>query len=76
MPSRCLRSKSGIQKVPSGYARGWVPVQYVSNVRTYFEILNWLTANKASESPTEQDLAPRDADELQTASAGQDTNSI
>jgi membrane-bound lytic murein transglycosylase F len=51
--------------LPHGYARGWEPVQYVSNIRIYFEILNWLDEedNPAIESlqvpQTEQQTATK-----------------
>ena len=28
-----------------GYARGWEPVRYVDNVRRYFEVMAWITAD-------------------------------
>jgi len=27
-----------------GYARGWEPVQYVQNIRAFYDVLNWLAA--------------------------------
>jgi len=36
-----------------GYARGWEPVKYVDNVRTYYDILNWLTREEEPEPVTE-----------------------
>jgi len=39
-------------QVPYGYARGWEPVGYVENVRTYFEILSWLTLD---DEPVQQE---------------------
>lgn len=62
-----LAQKKWFSQVPYGYARGWEPVQYVDNVRTYYEILNWL---RSDENP-----ATNDADdnqnkyELKTAKA-------
>ena len=35
--------------VPFGYARGWEPVLYVDNIRAYYNILKWLTANEEAE---------------------------
>jgi membrane-bound lytic murein transglycosylase F len=32
--------------LPYGYARGWEPVLYVNNIRRYYNILKWLTANE------------------------------
>jgi len=55
-------------QVPNGYARGWEPVQYVENVRTYFEILNWLEPETETEAeyPTDNTL-PSPEPGLQTA---------
>ena len=33
-------------RVKYGYARGWEPVLYVNNIRNYYNILRWLTANE------------------------------
>jgi len=38
-----LTEREYYSQVPYGYARGWEPVRYVQNVRTYLEILTWLT---------------------------------
>ena len=48
-----LAQKEWYSQLPSGYARGWEPVQYVNNVRTYYEILNWLTLGEAEEDSDE-----------------------
>jgi len=53
--------------LPHGYARGWEPVQHVSNIRTYFEILNWLTQD--DETGTDQLPNELQDDTLQTADA-------
>ncbi|NGP53889.1 membrane-bound lytic murein transglycosylase MltF [Thioalkalivibrio sp. XN8] len=39
-----------------GYARGWEPVRYVDNIRRYYEILGWITAD-----PRAPQLAGRSA---------------
>jgi membrane-bound lytic murein transglycosylase F len=41
-----LTKKEYYSQVPHGYARGWAPVVYVNNVRTYYEILTWLTLDE------------------------------
>jgi membrane-bound lytic murein transglycosylase F len=33
-------------RVKYGYARGWEPVLYVNNIRNYYNILRWITANE------------------------------
>lgn len=34
-----------------GYARGWEPVRYVDNIRRYYEILGWITAETRVSRP-------------------------
>jgi len=36
------------QQTRFGYARGYEPVKYVENIRTYYEILKWLTSKEAT----------------------------
>jgi len=38
-----LSQRKWYSKLPYGYARGWEPVLYVNNVRSYYNILKWLT---------------------------------
>ena len=33
-------------QLPGGYARGWEPVQYVENIRTYYDIMQWLGSDE------------------------------
>ncbi|MEE4185013.1 MAG: membrane-bound lytic murein transglycosylase MltF [Gammaproteobacteria bacterium] len=42
-----LAEREYYSTVPYGYARGWEPVRYVQNVRTYLEILTWLTLEES-----------------------------
>jgi len=49
-----LAIRTWYSQAPHGYARGWEPVQYVSNIRTYYEILNWLTQDQ---QPQENHIA-------------------
>lgn len=39
-----LTQKKWHSRVKRGYARGWAPVHYVDNVRSYYEALMWLTS--------------------------------
>ena len=48
-----LAQRKWYSKLPYGYARGWEPVLYVNNIRTYYNILKWLTAN---EEPPEGEI--------------------
>lgn len=41
-----------------GYARGWEPVQLVDNIRRYYEVLAWITAD-TSDRPVVADGAKR-----------------
>ena len=40
-----LTQKKWYSTVPHGYARGWQPVRYVDNIRSYYEVLMWMTAD-------------------------------
>ena len=44
-----LSQREWYSRVPFGYARGWEPVLYVDNIRAYYNILQWLTANEEAE---------------------------
>ena len=44
-----LAQREWYSRVPFGYARGWEPVLYVNNIRAYYNILQWLTANEEAE---------------------------
>jgi membrane-bound lytic murein transglycosylase F len=39
-----LTQKKWYSRVKRGYARGWAPVHYVDNIRSYYEALVWLTS--------------------------------
>ncbi|MGI9247920.1 MAG: membrane-bound lytic murein transglycosylase MltF [Woeseiaceae bacterium] len=41
-----LAQRKWYSRLPYGYARGWEPVLYVNNIRSYYNILKWLTANE------------------------------
>lgn len=64
-----LAKKQYYSELPYGYARGWEPVAYVRNVRTYYDILSWLTLDE------QQEVAPESIYEepaIQTASGESD----
>ncbi len=46
-----LAQRKWYTRVPFGYARGWEPVLYVNNIRSYYNILKWLTANEGKSVP-------------------------
>ncbi len=41
-----LSQRKWYSQLKYGYARGWEPVLYVNNIRSYYTILKWLTANE------------------------------
>jgi membrane-bound lytic murein transglycosylase F len=45
-----LARKRWYSRVKYGYARGWEPVLYVNNIRNYYNILRWITANEQREN--------------------------
>jgi membrane-bound lytic murein transglycosylase F len=51
-----LAQRKWYTKVPYGYARGWEPVLYVNNIRSYYNIMKWLTANEESEIPDDAEI--------------------
>ena len=64
-----LAQQKWYSQVPYGYARGWEPVQYVNNVRTYFEILNWLSTGdeeQRNEEPADLQTAELDDNRART----------
>ena len=52
-----LAQRKWYTRVPYGYARGWEPVLYVNNIRSYYNILKWLTENPAA-SDADSDAVP------------------
>ena len=50
-----LSKKKWFQQTRYGYARGREPVRYVENVRTYYDILVWLTEQEALDTEAPQE---------------------
>ena len=46
-----LAQRKWYERLPTGYARGWEPVLYVNNIRSYYNIMKWLTADDEPEEP-------------------------
>ena len=46
-----LARRKWYKKTKHGYARGWEPVRYVENIRSYYDVLTWELA-KESPAPT------------------------
>lgn len=52
-----LAQRKWYTKLPYGYARGWEPVLYVNNIRSYYNILKWITRNEQQEDePADPEL--------------------
>jgi membrane-bound lytic murein transglycosylase F len=67
-----LTQKKWYSRVKRGYARGWQPVHYVDNIRSYYEVLRWMTASMPqepvqAESETEVDSELESEMDLETA---------
>ena len=48
-----LSRKNWYEKTKYGYARGWEPVRYVENIRSYYDLLVWHTDGN------QRDIAPK-----------------
>jgi membrane-bound lytic murein transglycosylase F len=46
-----LAKKKWYKQTRYGYARGWEPVQYVENIRSYYDILKWVDEGSAETTP-------------------------
>jgi len=57
-----LSQRKWYSKLPYGYARGWEPVLYVNNVRSYYNILKWLTDQE--EPPEDEMLEEQGEDDV------------
>ncbi|MDH5389235.1 MAG: membrane-bound lytic murein transglycosylase MltF [Gammaproteobacteria bacterium] len=44
-----LAKRKWYKKTKHGYARGWEPVRYVENIRSYYDILHWVNENGKDE---------------------------
>jgi len=49
-----LANRKWYSRVPYGYARGWEPVLYVNNIRSYFNILRWITGSEEEPEPDQE----------------------
>jgi membrane-bound lytic murein transglycosylase F len=47
-----LSKKKWFKQTRYGYARGWEPVRYVENIRTYYDVLVWMTETRTADSGT------------------------
>ena len=46
-----LAKRKWYRKTAYGYARGWEPVQYVENIRSYYDILRWIDERNTEVEP-------------------------
>jgi membrane-bound lytic murein transglycosylase F len=61
-----LARQKWYSRVQYGYARGWEPVLYVNNIRSYYNIIRWITE---SEPPAEEPESGGDAENIEIASS-------
>ncbi|MDH5215307.1 MAG: membrane-bound lytic murein transglycosylase MltF [Gammaproteobacteria bacterium] len=62
-----LANQRWYSRVQYGYARGWEPVLYVNNIRNYYNIIRWITANE-NDGEAEPDVEPPDMELVEVAS--------
>jgi membrane-bound lytic murein transglycosylase F len=51
-----LAKKKWYKQTRFGYARGWEPVQYVENIRSYYDILKWVDEGGIEATPTPEEF--------------------
>ena len=52
-----LAKRKWYKQTRYGYARGWEPVQYVENIRSYYDILKWVDdASNTKSAPAPEDF--------------------
>jgi membrane-bound lytic murein transglycosylase F len=51
-----LAQRKWYSRLPYGYARGWEPVLYVNNIRSYYNILKWLTEGEEPLEENDEEL--------------------
>ena len=56
-----LAKREWYSRVKYGYARGWEPVLYVNNIRSYYNILRWISASEPEE---EEEVEPEASIEM------------
>ena len=52
-----LAKREWYSRVKYGYARGWEPVLYVNNIRSYYNILRWISASEPQEEVLEPEAS-------------------
>jgi membrane-bound lytic murein transglycosylase F len=71
-----LAQKKWYSQTRWGYARGWEPVQYVENIRSYYDILLWHTRDGGQSLVAQQPTTPTFTDFPETNNDQQATGLI
>jgi membrane-bound lytic murein transglycosylase F len=53
-----LTQEKWYTRVKHGYARGWEPTRFVENIRSYYDMLQWMTADIREPEPVTEDDLP------------------
>ncbi|MCK4833962.1 MAG: membrane-bound lytic murein transglycosylase MltF [Gammaproteobacteria bacterium] len=51
-----LAKRKWYKKTRYGYARGWEPVRYVENIRSYYDILKWVDDSNSETTPVPEEF--------------------
>jgi membrane-bound lytic murein transglycosylase F len=51
-----LAKRKWYKKTKHGYARGWEPVRYVENIRSYYDLLLWIDESGQETAPEPDDI--------------------
>lgn len=54
-----LAKRKWYKKTKHGYARGWEPVRYVENIRSYYDILRWINGKDDVPEPEALSILPQ-----------------
>ncbi|MCK5262108.1 MAG: membrane-bound lytic murein transglycosylase MltF [Gammaproteobacteria bacterium] len=54
-----LAKRKWYKKTKHGYARGWEPVRYVENIRSYYDVLRWVNGKDEVVEPEALSILPQ-----------------
>jgi len=54
-----LAKRKWYKKTKHGYARGWEPVRYVENIRSYYDVLLWISGKDKANEPDALSILPQ-----------------
>jgi membrane-bound lytic murein transglycosylase F len=54
-----LAKRKWYKKTKHGYARGWEPVRYVENIRSYYDVLRWMNGKDEKPAPDALSILPQ-----------------